>query len=431
MNHTLHCFRTIFGVALFALIQSSCLKQSCEKLVPAKLYRPVYLPLAEIRSAVKETGPQPISQNGKIYLYGNYIFINEVGKGIHVIDNADPKNPNVVSFINVPGNTDLAIKNNTLYADSYIDLVAIDITNPRQAREVHRVNNAFPRVVYTFNFAQSDSLGVITGFTEKDTVYHYNCNSSNPQILDRYFDSYSNSLSIANSSSQQAPQAIGKAGSMATFGLLNNHLYSIAGFTATTFNVTQSARPQREKKLDLRAFAETIFPYKHYLYMGGPTGMAIYDAINTDTLLFKGIYQHIKGCDPVIVENDLAYVTLRSGAICNTNTENVLDVLDVADPTNPKLMKSYGMSGPYGLGLATDKKLVVCEGVNGMRLLDAKDPLNISTIQLVTSVAPTDVIHEGNDIVLLVGNDGLYQFDIKDMRHPNLLSKINFSPKSL
>jgi hypothetical protein len=133
----------------------------------------------------------------------------------------------------------------------------------------------------------------------------------------------------------------------------------------------------------------------------------------------------------VIVENDLAYVTLRSGAICNTNTENVLDVLDVADPTNPKLMTSYGMSGPYGLGLATDKKLVVCEGVNGMRLLDAKDPLNISTIQLVTSVAPTDVIHEGNDIVLLVGNDGLYQFDIKDMRHPNLLSKINFSPKSL
>ena len=64
---------------------------------------------------------------GKIYFKEGYIFINEELKGIHVIDNRNPENPQNIGFIEIPGNVDIAIKNNTLYADSYIDLGAIDI----------------------------------------------------------------------------------------------------------------------------------------------------------------------------------------------------------------------------------------------------------------------------------------------------------------
>src|SRR5207249_9750630 len=56
-----------------------------------------------------------------------YIFVSEVNQGIHVIDNTNPSSPQNVAFINVPGNLDIAIKDNVLYADSYIDFVAVEI----------------------------------------------------------------------------------------------------------------------------------------------------------------------------------------------------------------------------------------------------------------------------------------------------------------
>ena len=89
---------------------------------------PVYMSYEDLRSAVRDTTPAEISKPGKIYLYGDFILVNEVRKGIHVVNNTDPANPEVISFIRIPGNIDMAIKNNILYADSYVDLVAIDIS---------------------------------------------------------------------------------------------------------------------------------------------------------------------------------------------------------------------------------------------------------------------------------------------------------------
>ena len=104
---------------------------------------PVYMSYDDLRSAVKDTTPEEISQPGKIYLYGDFILVNEVRKGIHVVNNADPANPEVISFIKIPGNIDLAIKHNILYADSYVDLVAIDISDLNDIREVARFEDLF------------------------------------------------------------------------------------------------------------------------------------------------------------------------------------------------------------------------------------------------------------------------------------------------
>ncbi|MFX8653166.1 hypothetical protein ABTM19_20785, partial [Acinetobacter baumannii] len=66
---------------------------------------------------------------GKICIKDNYIFLAEKEKGIHIIDNSDPSNPINKAFISIPGNEDLAINNQILYADCYTDLLAIDISN--------------------------------------------------------------------------------------------------------------------------------------------------------------------------------------------------------------------------------------------------------------------------------------------------------------
>jgi hypothetical protein len=106
-------------------------------------YRPVYASYADIRT-VQTLGPQPLKNIGKIYVKDAYLFINEVGSGIHVVDNHDPANPVRLSFISIPGNHELAVKDGILFADNTLDLVALDISDPRNVRIVKRLDNAFP-----------------------------------------------------------------------------------------------------------------------------------------------------------------------------------------------------------------------------------------------------------------------------------------------
>ena len=83
-------------------------------------------------SEIAMTSPQSINDPGKIYVYGNYLLVNEKNKGIHIFDNADPAAPVSVGFLQVLGNHDMAIKDGVLYADHLGNLVALttnDFTN--------------------------------------------------------------------------------------------------------------------------------------------------------------------------------------------------------------------------------------------------------------------------------------------------------------
>ncbi|MEM7417296.1 MAG: hypothetical protein AAF389_17465, partial [Gemmatimonadota bacterium] len=107
-------------------------------------YAPVYLSYAELRAPVAAADPVELEETGKIYVKDSYIYVNELFKGVHVIDNTNPSSPQRIAFIPIPGSVDMAIKGTTLYADTYVDLVAIDITDPLNAFEVARIEDAFP-----------------------------------------------------------------------------------------------------------------------------------------------------------------------------------------------------------------------------------------------------------------------------------------------
>jgi hypothetical protein len=107
------------------------------------------------------------------------LFINELGKGIHVINNQNPSNPQPVAFISVPGNADIAVKGDVLYADNATDLVSLDISNPLQVRVLHRVENAFPSEMYpphtgVFFQCVDKTKGAVVGW-EKTTLENPKC----------------------------------------------------------------------------------------------------------------------------------------------------------------------------------------------------------------------------------------------------------------
>ncbi len=105
-------------------------------------YVPIYSNDPALYGITADT-PRAMKNPGKIYVKDNLIFQNDRGFGIHVFDKTIPSSPKNIGFINLKGNLEISIKGNYLYANSYADLVVVDITNWREVKEVQRIKNAF------------------------------------------------------------------------------------------------------------------------------------------------------------------------------------------------------------------------------------------------------------------------------------------------
>lgn len=107
-------------------------------------YEPEYFGWKEFRAAIRSEPARAIAKRGKIHVQGTRLFVNEPNQGVHVFDNADPEHPRAVAFLRIPGNLDLAVKGDVLFADSFVDLVALDIGALPEIRELNRQVDVFP-----------------------------------------------------------------------------------------------------------------------------------------------------------------------------------------------------------------------------------------------------------------------------------------------
>jgi hypothetical protein len=155
--------------------------------------------------------------------------------------------------------------------------------------------------------------------------------------------------------------------------------------------------------------------------------MLIYDLSSAANPVYVSEYNHFQSCDPVVVSDGYAYITMRSGNRCG-NFKNMMDVVDLHVISSPQLVKSYEMSEPYGLGI--DKKtLFVCDGSAGLKIYDVTDPLRINEhlIKTFTDIHATDVIPLGTSLIVLA-EDGIYQYSYSDLQNIQLLSHIAYVP---
>jgi hypothetical protein len=161
----------------------------------------------------------------------------------------------------------------------------------------------------------------------------------------------------------------GKAGSMARFAIEGDYLYTVNRDAMRIFDISEPSHPYPVSKVHVPFDVETLFSYKHYLYVGGESGMYIYDANISTQPTQIGKFTHMRSCDPVVVYDDLAFITLNKGSTCRLNSgENTLQIVDVKDPTHPKLLKTIGMWSPKGLAVDENGTLFVCDGSAGLKL---------------------------------------------------------------
>ena len=412
---------TGFCLASMGLLQG-CIKDTVQRTYTYTYYKPVYKTTAEVRANIKSNAPRPVERPGKIYLYGPYIFLNEIDKGIHIINNANPASPQAIAFIDIPGNMDLAVKENILYADLYTDLIAIDISNPQNVILKKVVEDVFPHR-YWNNIFVPDSTLIVASWEKRDTTIVEKSRvdrwlKSDSEVFFLEFDSRSQSYAAAPNASV-APYGVG--GSMARFTIASDRLYTVGNSDLDVFDIVNPANPVNTARKHLGWNIETIYPFMDKLFIGSQTGMYVYSINNPNNPIQTGQFHHVRSCDPVIADNQYAYVTLRSGTACQGFT-NELDILSLSNFSNPSLLKVYNLTNPHGLS-KDGTTLFLCDGQAGLKIYNAADVMNLQLLRQIEGIETYDVIAlKGR--ALVVAKDGLYQYDYSNLSNIRLLSKI-------
>ena len=366
---------------------------------------PELMSKAEFRKSVDIKSARDINEPGKIYVYNNYIFVNDID-GIHIIDNSDPRFPKKVKFISIPGNEDISVKNNYLFADSATDLLVFDISNINMISEVERLEDVFS--IYDIQIPiEAQAVDYNNYNYEEDiivgwTVKRERRKKQDNRVIDVVFDG-----AILNNGSN-AESNIGVGGSLARFQIVDNYLYTVGNYEMAIFNIQNLAEPTLANTQYAGWNIETMFQADDYLYLGSTNGMYIYSLSNPSFPEFVSEFTHWEGCDPVVVDGDYAYLTLRGGNLCG-QLESVLEIIDISDKTNPVLAARHELENPYGLGIR-ENMLFVCDGTAGLKLFNKANPLDIKQIRTLKDIQSKDVIPLQNSL-LMIGGDVLYQYE--------------------
>jgi hypothetical protein len=400
-----------------------------------------------------------LAQAGKIWYDEGFLYVNIVNEGVLVINNYDPSAPRKVGFIAIPGSVDMAVRGSVMYANSNQDLVAIDIKDLKNVKELSRVPGVFthrPRA----NSWDANTIAWRNGADLTNLINNWfstplangiggnNRRNNNGRNTPWWAVAGNNGLSNGinggaangnplvtsatpnNTRPNTKPSSVGgKGGSMACFTLLDNNLYAIDSKDLLVFSTNDLANPKLVgSKIPVNTDIETIFAYNDRLFIGSQTGMYIYNATDRNNPVREGHYRHTRSCDPVVVEGNYAFVTLRDGTDCGGNV-NQLDVIDISTPSRPVKVKTYPMTNPHGLGI-DNGTLFVCDGRDGLKVYDAADVRSIDRNQLAhfRNINTYDVIPDDRrKILMMVGSNRITQYDYKDPRKVNLLSEIDLS----
>ena len=138
---------------------------------------PVYISMSELRenTQIEMSESQQIEKPGKLYGYDNYLFGIDHLKGIAVWQ-LDHEQTTQIGYIRIQGVTDVSVRNDFLYANSYVDLVRVDL-NSANFTSI-RLNDAFEYIYEEANFqlpsrtyfyykSMSESRGIIIGYQER------------------------------------------------------------------------------------------------------------------------------------------------------------------------------------------------------------------------------------------------------------------------
>jgi len=438
-------FFTLALLAAIAFSFSSCLEETCNERRTVIGFEPITTTAGQWRSnsAFVCGVPQPVCNTTSFYVYEDYLFMVEENKGLHIFDNSNTSTPRSITFMEAPGGQGIAVRNGILYMNQYTDLVAFSLDNPERPELVGRTEDVFePNSVFAQVLPNNEFVVDWVETGERRTLDCDDANfgrntfwdddflwASNNETVRASFDN--SSFSVANTTtaggSGPTTDVVGQGGSLARFTILNGTLYAVDEQRLKVFDLTDAENPVYSDQVNLGWGIETIFPYEDKLFIGANNGMHIYDASIPTAPEHLSTFEHVLGCDPVVVANDIAYVTLWGGRECGSIGDQ-LEVIDVSDARNPRSLQVTPMSSSHGLGVA-DGKLFLCAQWEGLKVFDLTDDgLLGEQLSALDNINARDVIvlPADNDLIVLgYADDGIQQYNYDDRGQLTPTSRIN------
>ena len=399
--------KALLSLAFFGLLFLSCDKNDDVDYELVNVATPEYMDLEAFRSSVDITAPAQIKESGKIYVYNNLVLVGDVGSGIHIIDNSNPINPQKVAFIKIKANKDMEVKGDYLYADSLMDLVVFDLSDIQNISEVARLEDVFPAyIVIPF---------------DQEVVFDYSTQNHNPNDIIVGWEITEERRKIGETNTHPgtdmvafesaAESSTGQGGSLARFKIVNDYLYAVDSHNINIFNISNLESPESTGNVFAGFDIETIFNRGNHLFLGSMRGMYIYDITSPASPEFISEFQHGTACDPVVVDDNYAYITLRGGNFCGA-LDSSLQIVDITNLENPELTVSYPMDNPYGLGIK-DNLLFICDGSSGLKVYDKTNVEDLELLDHFTDIDTYDVIPL-DERLLMIGDNVLFQYEYSD-----------------
>ncbi len=416
---------------LLAFICQSCIQDSCDLTYAYMIYTPVYMDPVAFDGAVRLESAQEINRPGKIYAYNDVIFVSDIARGVHIIDNSQPASPAKVAFINVPGTYDLNVVCDKLYLDSSSDLLVFDLSQPSSPQLLNRAKNVLPDITQYRGYVADPSKGVVIDWVAEEAIGEYGCDGEIPST-------WQNNAIPANTLNTSAtlnargiiPSVNGQAGSTSRFASKDGYMYVVRPNSLLVYNISDCLAPTLINEHPLENWggeAETIYLFENLMFIGATNGVSVYDIANTaqPSLLSRSF--HAQGCDPVVYDGSYAYVTLHTDhddlSPC-TGWTNQLEVWNMADPANPIFVNTFFMTSPRGLGVDRDL-LFIADGPSGLRIFDNSNPTDVGNQQIYQfqDLFATDVIpYDGT--LIAVGENGISQYEYSNPSNIRLISQL-------
>lgn len=214
----------------------------------------------------------------------------------------------------------------------------------------------------------------------------------------------------------------GTAGSLARFALSATHLYAVDEQSLNVYRFTANGALEKIANRHISVSIETIFIKDNYLYIGAQDAMRIFDITDPDVPKYKSIFTHVLACDPVVVQDTLAFITYRVNN-CRNFGINAMEILNVKDPEKPVSLSRQTLSNPYGLGVRKNL-LFICEGNDGLKVFDITNPRQPALITTYFEIHAYDII-VNTDTIILTGVDGVTQYAYTPLGELKQLSHIN------
>ena len=424
----------LYPLLLFTVFLTGCLEDECSETLTYTAYHPVVISATEWRSDEFTFAPsEQVCDPSGFYVYGDILFVLDRSEGMHIIDNSDNDNPRPLKFLNIPGGEGIAVRNGILYVNQYVDLLAFDISSPTNPAFLSRTENVFDP--YTDFAAGVMGNGDVTiDWVEGTETMQVDCNAPATGgawqwrggtffALDRA------SLEFAVSNTAGTPsggEQVGIGGSLARFTINQGTLYAVDNSSLRVFSLAKPAEPEFQGVNRLGWGIETIFPYKDMLFIGANNGMHVYGISDPLAPEHYSTVEHVRSCDPVVVQNDMAYVTMWGGADCG-NLQDQLMVIDVSNPKSPKTLQELPMEHSHGLGVDGDK-LFLCSGPAGMKVLELLNDGTVGSERFATDDFPAKdvIVLPGKQELIVLGWEqaGIKQFDYDQEGRPTAVSDI-------